>query len=228
MSNDRDKLLTIINNLELDYRSGNISKDKYEYLLAEYNRRLNIIERSNNNNIFRDNNSIYTGNLDDSNQKNQLEDQELINKFIVRKNNTKKKKKSIGRKGIIAIATFALLIAFAGGIGFGIFNIDFNAEAMALFGQASISDTAFPVVVPNVTVNNTNFTSSYTNYTSKYSNYSNTHHNSNSSSGGSSSGGRGSGGSDDDSSSSSSGGGNGRSNIRYASRVIVAKQGMFY
>ncbi|MBQ3421131.1 MAG: hypothetical protein IJH34_05590 [Romboutsia sp.] len=113
-------------------------------------------------------------NLKEALRESELEDQELINKFIVRNDKHKTQRKPLGNGVIIAIATIALLLAFVGGIGFGVFNFDFNANTMSLFGQASISDSAFPVVVPNVTQNVTNYTSSNTDYNYTDLNYTDT------------------------------------------------------
>lgn len=196
----------------MDYREGKISKDKYEYLYKEYNHKLEEIEISSRIRAMQgketeNEDELSHSNLKEALRKSQLEDQELINKFIVRTEKPKKPRKPLGNGAIIAIATLALLVAFAAGIGFGVFNFDFNANAMSLFGQASISDSAFPVVVPNVTQNITNYTSSNTDYNStSYSNYTpdTNYEPSNQHSGGSSSG---SGEHETHSESSSSGGG---------------------
>lgn len=173
---DREKLVTILNNLELDYRAGNISKEKYEYLYERYNSKLEEIEISDRIRTMQSNSNKST-NLKEALSESELEDQELINKFIVRNEKpVKKKKRTVGNGVIIAVATLALLVAFAAGIGFGVFNFDFDANTMSLFGQASISDSAFPVVVQNVTKNVSNYTSSNTNY--NYTSYSNSSGNS--------------------------------------------------
>ena len=44
MSDDRDKLLHIMNSLEADYKSGKISKEKYIYFRSKYEDKLNSID----------------------------------------------------------------------------------------------------------------------------------------------------------------------------------------
>ena len=44
MPNDRDKLLMIMDSLEVDYRSGRISPEKYSYFRSKYEDKLNSID----------------------------------------------------------------------------------------------------------------------------------------------------------------------------------------
>lgn len=166
MNQDKEKLLMILNNLEQDYRSGNISQEKYDYLSEQYNRKLEAISVSERIRTMqgRPNDDSSTNSLQESIDKDNEEDQELIEKFIVKTNKPKKKSKPLGNGAIIAIATLCLIVAFGTGIGFGVFNFDFNGNAVSMFGQASISDSAFPVVVANTTPNTTNITSTSDNY----------------------------------------------------------------
>ncbi|WP_413824798.1 MULTISPECIES: endoglucanase [unclassified Methanobrevibacter] len=166
MNQDKEKLLMILNNLEQDYRSGNISQEKYDYLSEQYNRKLEAINVSERIRTMqgRPNDDSSTNSLQESIDKDNEEDQELIEKFIVKTNKPKKKSKPLGNGAIIAIATLCLIVAFGTGIGFGVFNFDFNGNAVSMFGQASISDSAFPVVVANTTPNTTNITSTSDNY----------------------------------------------------------------
>src|SRR5574344_1920532 len=166
MNQDKEKLLMILNNIEKDYRSGNISQEKYDYLSEQYNRKLEAISVSERIRTMqgRPNDDSSTNSLQESIDKDNEEDQELIEKFIVKTNKPKKKSKPLGNGAIIAIATLCLIVAFGTGIGFGVFNFDFNGNAVSMFGQASISDSAFPVVVANTTPNTTNITSTSDNY----------------------------------------------------------------
>ena len=166
MNQDKEKVLMILNNLEQDYRSGNISQEKYDYLSEQYNRKLEAISVSERIRTMqgRPNDDSSTNSLQESIDKDNEEDQELIEKFIVKTNKPKKKSKPLGNGAIIAIATLCLIVAFGTGIGFGVFNFDFNGNAVSMFGQASISDSAFPVVVANTTPNTTNITSTSDNY----------------------------------------------------------------
>ena len=44
MSEDRDKLLQVMNSLENDYKSGKISAEKYRYFRSKYEDKLNSID----------------------------------------------------------------------------------------------------------------------------------------------------------------------------------------
>ena len=44
MSEDRDKLLQVMNSLEADYKSGKISAGKYKYFRSKYEDKLNSID----------------------------------------------------------------------------------------------------------------------------------------------------------------------------------------
>ena len=136
MNQDKEKLLMILNNLEQDYRSGNISQEKYDYLSEQYNRKLEAISVSERIRTMqgRPNDDSSTNSLQESIDKDNEEDQELIEKFIVKTNKPKKKSKPLGNGAIIAIATLCLIVAFGTGIGFGVFNFDFNGNAVSMFG----------------------------------------------------------------------------------------------
>ena len=211
MSQYKEKLLMILNNLEQDYRAGNISQEKYDYLSEEYNHKLQTI-------AVTDRIRSMQGRVDDapSNnltqedlEKSKKEDQELVNKFVFNEEKPKKKSRSLSNGAIIAIATLFLIAAFGAGISFGVFNFDFNGNAASMFGQVTISDSAFPAVVANTTpTNTTNITTTNDNYnqssyiSSSDSSSSSSTQTTNSSSGGSSSGGSSSGGSSSGGSSS--------------------------
>ena len=44
MTDDRDKLLQVMNSLESDYESGKISAEKYNYFRSKYEDKLNSID----------------------------------------------------------------------------------------------------------------------------------------------------------------------------------------
>ena len=44
MSDERDKLIQVMNSLESDYRSGKISAEKYRYFRSKYEDKLNSID----------------------------------------------------------------------------------------------------------------------------------------------------------------------------------------
>ena len=44
MTDDRDKLLRVMNSLESDYKSGKISAEKYRYFRSKYEDKLNSID----------------------------------------------------------------------------------------------------------------------------------------------------------------------------------------
>jgi hypothetical protein len=224
MSHDKEKLLMILNNLEQDYRAGNISQEKYDYLSEEYNRKLQTLDVSDRIRVMqgRPNDESPSPNIQEDLDKSKKEDQELVNKFIINNDKPKKEHKPLSNGAIIALATLFLIVAFGAGISFGVFNFDFNGSAASMFGQATISDSAFPVVVANTTpTNTTNISSTNDNYnqssyvssdtssssdTSQTTDSGSSSGDSGSSSGGSGSGGSSSGGSGSGSGGSSSGG----------------------
>ena len=93
MNQDKEKLLMILNNLEQDYRSGNISQEKYDYLSEQYNRKLEAISVSERIRTMqgRPNDDSSTNSLQESIDKDNEEDQELIEKFIVKTNKPDRK-----------------------------------------------------------------------------------------------------------------------------------------
>ena len=168
MARDKDKLLRIMDSLEHDYHSGNISEEKYLYFRNKYEEKLNAMDKTN---VQR---QKYTKMPKKPLQKsyNENEQQRLIEKYIVDPkradkslNSKKKKKKKEMDSGTFKLSlVLVLLIAFTAGIGLGIFGFDFG-DISIMDVSAVVQDTAFPIV-EEVTIENTTTTNSTIDYNS--------------------------------------------------------------
>lgn len=166
ISQDNQKLLRIIQELKKDYQAGNISEDKYKYLFKEYSNRLanldaknrirNIKGRKNDKRL--PSKSVQRSMAEASGK----EDQDLLNKYVVRmkEEKTTKKNPEVSNKGKYAIlAVICLIGAFLVGISFGLFNGPQNAVPA---NSVMINDTSFPDFLTNasnVTTNTSDSTS---------------------------------------------------------------------
>lgn len=172
MSNDKEKLLQIMANLESDYAHGKISKEKYIYFRSKYEDKLNALDAREATNRIRS----MQGKPSDSPKNNQptknekKEEEDLVQKYII---NPKKGDKQIEPKVPMDSGTFKLVaililaIGFTVGAGFGVFSLDFGSFANTNT-SAIVTDTAFPDVADvhvNTTATSSNV-SSYSNYTS--------------------------------------------------------------
>ena len=171
MSNDRDKLLQIMDSLESDYAHGKISREKYIYFRSKYEDRINALDARDATNRIRS----MQGKPSDSPKNNKIiknekkEEEDLVQKYII---NPKKGDKQIKEKTPMDSGTFKLLaililaIGFTVGAGFGVFSFDFASFADTN-ASAIVTDTAFPDVadinVNNTTSNNTTSTLSVDN-----------------------------------------------------------------
>lgn len=176
MPNDRDKLLKIMDSLEVDYQSGKISPEKYSYFRSKYEDKLNSIDAKEATQRIRSmqGKSNYTTQKERSrkpaNNKKEKE-QDLVQKYIINPKRgdakyDKKEKKSMSSGTFKLVLLLVLVIAFTVGVGYGVFNLDFNniSETTTV---AIVQDTAFPDITENIK-NTTKTTSSrdYTNYSS--------------------------------------------------------------
>lgn len=162
MARDKDKLLRIMDSLEHDYRSGNISEEKYLYFRQKYEEKLNAMDKTS---VQREK---YTKMPKKPLQRsyNESEQQKLIEKYIVDPkrsdkalNSRKKKKKQEMSSGTFKwTLVLILVIAFTAGIGLGIFGFDFG-DISVMDVSAIVQDTAFPVVEEVHVDNSTNVTS---------------------------------------------------------------------
>lgn len=171
MSDDREKLIRVMENLESDYRSGKISAEKYSYFRSKYEDKLNSIDardatrriRSMQGKSSRD----TTKNRQRKPTKNKKkEEQDLVQKYIINPKKSdakynKKKKPAMDSGTFKLLLLLILVIGFTAGIAYGIFNLDFGSlsqdETVAV-----VNDTAFPEFTENVKLNNT--TATYSNY----------------------------------------------------------------
>lgn len=215
MSNDRDKLLQIMDSLESDYAHGKISREKYVYFRSKYEDRLNALDAREATNRIRS----MQGKPSDSPKNKKItrnekkEEEDLVQKYII---NPKKGDKQIEEKAPMDSGTFKLLaililaLGFTVGAGFGVFSFDFASFADTN-ASAIVTDTAFPDVADinvNATASN-NTASNASSSSATNTQIQTTTDTSSSSSSSSSSSGSGSynGGSSSDSGSSSQGGG---------------------
>ncbi|MDR0900269.1 MAG: hypothetical protein LBM26_01275 [Methanobrevibacter sp.] len=142
--------------LEKDYQEGHISKEKYQYLHKEYQSRLATINATDKVRTMQSrkkpiNSKTKTShrNMADSSK---IKDKDLVDKYVVNAGKNQKQDINISNKGKYAIiAVVFLIMAFMGGISFGLFN-DFQATSPANV-VVTINDSAFPEVESNVTKN---------------------------------------------------------------------------
>ncbi|MDL2246014.1 endoglucanase [Methanobrevibacter sp. OttesenSCG-928-K11] len=194
MSQDKQKLIRVMNNLKADYKAGKISEEKFRYYYTNYENKLREMNAASNIKGMqgkkpRSNNPNFSTREND--HKNRLENEKLVKKYIVdpKKNAGEKKINSSSNKGVYSIIlVFAFIIAFSAGIGFGIFNFDFSNMSLSN-AVATVEDTSFPnVAIVNTTTStssNTGDTSSDTSSSSYSESSSSQQSNSGSNSGGS-------------------------------------------
>lgn len=179
MSDDREKLLGIMNSLEADYRSGKISAEKYSYFRSKYEDKLNSIDARDATKRIRSmqgkpsSNTRKKRNRKPTKNKRKQE-QDLVQKYIINPkksdaNYNKKKKSAIDSGTFKLLLILILVIGFTAGTAYGIFNFDFgsisNGESVAV-----VDDTAFPEFKETVKYNTTKTYSNYSSYdTSSYS-----------------------------------------------------------
>lgn len=173
MSDEREKLLRVMNNLESDYKSGKISAEKYSYFRSKYEDKLNSIDAKAATKRIR---SMQGKPSTDNRRKKRRrptknkrkEEQDLVQKYIINPKKSdaqynKKKKSSMDSGTFKLFLLLILVIGFTAGTAYGIFNLDFgsvsDSETVAI-----VDDTAFPEIKEVVTVSNT--TSTYSNYSS--------------------------------------------------------------
>ena len=172
MSDDRDKLLGIMNNLESDYRSGKISAEKYSYFRSKYEDKLNSIDARDATKRIRSMQgkpSTDTRKRSKKPTKNKRkQEQDLVQRYIINPKksdaNYNKKKKSAMDSGTFKLLLLLILVVgFTAGIAYGIFNFDFGTISQA-DTVAVVDDTAFPEFKNDVKVNTTTDYGNYTNY----------------------------------------------------------------
>ena len=177
MTDEREKLLKIMSNLEDDYNSGKISAEKYSYFRSKYEDKLNSIDAKAATRRIR---SMQGKPSKDTHKKRKKkptknkkkEEQDLVQKYIINPKKSdakynKNKKSSIDSGTFKLLLLLILVIGFTAGTAYGIFNFDFGSisdtETVAV-----VDDTAFPEFKNDVKPVNTT-TYDITNYTSNYS-----------------------------------------------------------
>lgn len=174
MSDDRDKLLGIMNNLESDYRSGKISAEKYSYFRSKYEDKLNSIDARDATKRIRSMQGKPSTETRKKRSKKptknkRKQEQDLVQKYIINPKksdaNYNKKKKSAMDSGTFKLLLLLILVVgFTAGIAYGIFNFDFGTISQA-DTVAVVDDTAFPEFKNDVKFNTT---TNYDNYTDNY------------------------------------------------------------
>lgn len=177
MSDDREKLIRVMENLESDYRSGKISAEKYSYFRSKYEDKLNSIDARDATRRIRSMQGKSSGDTGKKRQRKptknkKKEEQDLVQKYIINPKKSdakynKKKKPAMDSGTFKLLLVLILVVGFTAGIAYGIFNLDFGSLSQ---GEtvAVVDDTAFPEFTENVKLNTT--TANYTSY-SNYSYY---------------------------------------------------------
>ena len=175
MSEDRDKLLQVMNSLEADYRSGKISKEKYSYFRSKYEDKLNSIDAMEATKRIRSmqGKSAAPRNNNGRSRKpavdKKKQEQDLVQKYIINPKKgdakyNKKKKSSMNSGTFRLILVLVLVVAFTAGVAYGVFNFDFESGSNTT-PVGIVEDTAFPEItavvsnVTNTTVKDTSNTS---------------------------------------------------------------------
>ena len=165
MSDEREKLLNVMNNLESDYRSGKISAEKYSYFRSKYEDKLNSIDAKAATRRIRSmqgkpSNDTRKTRLHKKPTKNKKkEEQDLVQKYIINPKKddskyTKKKNSGMDSGTFKLVLVLILVVAFTAGIAYGIFNLDIGTVSDS-GTVAIVSDTAFPEVKEVAKVNKT-------------------------------------------------------------------------
>ena len=165
MSDDREKLLRIMDSLEKDYRSGKLSADKYSYFRSKYEDKLNSIDAREATKRIRSMQGKPSTNQRKRRKptNKRKEEQDLVEKYIINPKKgdakyNKTKKSSMDGGTFKLILVLVLVVAFTAGIAYGVFSFDFdnvsNTDSVAI-----VTDTAFPEIkeVINTTVTNTTY-----------------------------------------------------------------------
>ena len=164
MPNDREKLLSIMASLESDYKSGKISREKYNYFQSKYQDKLNSIDAQAATRRIRSMQgkpSSNTGGRKRSKKpaRNKKQQEDLVQKYIINPKKgdakyNKKQKAPVNSGTFKLVLILVLVIGFTVGVAYGVFNFDFNSvagnEAVAI-----VEDTAFPEFNEDIIENTT-------------------------------------------------------------------------
>lgn len=186
MSDDREKLLGIMNSLESDYKSGKISAEKYSYFRSKYEDKLNSIDARDATKRIRSMQGKPSSDTRKRRNKKptrnkRKQEQDLVQKYIINPKKSderyNKNKKSAMDSGTFKLLLILILvIGFTAGTAYGIFNFDFGSISQG-DTVAVVDDTAFPEFKETANVNSTKTYYNYTSYSN--SSYSNSYSDSN-------------------------------------------------
>ncbi|MCK9151471.1 hypothetical protein [Methanobacterium alcaliphilum] len=149
ISQDKNKLLKSLAELESDFEEGKISKRKYQSLKSEYAQELETLNAANRIRQMQGRGTneksldhwVTKGKV----EKDKQEEEELVNKFVRKPIPLKtraKDQKGYSKYSILAMVFLA--IAFFVGTGFGVYLLNSPVDT----GQSPVivNDTAFPLV----------------------------------------------------------------------------------
>ena len=165
MSSDRDKLLAIMDSLEADYKSGKLSAEKYSYFRSKYEDKLNAIDARDATKRIRSmqGKSLYKQSNEKRSKKptrnNKKDKQDLVQKYIINPKKddakyNKPKKQPMDSGTFKLLLLLVLVLGFTVGVGYGVFNLDFNSISNA-HSVAIVQDTAFPEFTQDIVENTT-------------------------------------------------------------------------
>lgn len=153
ISAERDKIIKSLNELETEFKKGNVPESHYKFQKRQLTGRLETLEAAER--VMRlQGKKITEAPLEAGDES---ENDELFKKYITSPG--LKEKNIESNKGIsqnAMIATALLIFAFAVGIGFGIYTLNIPEEVSSV--SLYTNESAFPPFVLNNTTNMTNTT----------------------------------------------------------------------
>lgn len=160
ISIERNKIGKSLNELENDYKNGNIPKSHYESQKRQLTERLETLAVAERVMKLQGKKTVETP----VETKDESEDDELFKKYItspgLKQKNIQKEK---GNSQNTMIAAALLIVAFVVGIGFGIYMLNIPAEVSS--ASLFTDDSAFPPFVLSNATNTTNTTKTVLNTT---------------------------------------------------------------
>lgn len=160
ISIEKNKIEKSLNELENDYKNGNIPKSHYESQKRQLTERLETLAVAERVMKLQGKKTVETP----VETKDESEDDELFKKYItspgLKQKNIQKEK---GNSQNTMIAAALLIVAFVVGIGFGIYMLNIPAEVSS--ASLFTDDSAFPPFVLSNATNTTNTTKTVLNTT---------------------------------------------------------------
>lgn len=160
ISIERNKIGKSLNELENDYKNGNIPKSHYESQKRQLTERLETLAVAERVMKLQGKKTVETP----VETRDESEDDELFKKYItspgLKQKNIQKEK---GNSQNTMIAAALLIVAFVVGIGFGIYMLNIPAEVSS--ASLFTDDSAFPPFVLSNATNTTNTTKTVLNTT---------------------------------------------------------------